>query len=110
MKKDPIIINCTPHPIKLMTNRGVETFYPSPAHLTRNHTEQDVIGQYRGTPILRSIFTACKHLPIEQSNTYYLVSTITRVSHPDRKDLLSPGSPVRNEKRQILYATTLEGN
>jgi hypothetical protein len=55
-----------------------------------------------GYPVAIKQFTDTIGLPPAKPDTYYIVSTLVRISNPHRTDILSPDLPVRDDCGNII--------
>ncbi len=108
--KHMILVNLTPHDIRVMEcrdgeNIGIETYKPS-GLVARVAVKNKEIGSVNGTPINRPIYGAVENLPDPCDDHLYIVSMIVRDACPGRKDLISPDSgptASRDDRGQIEY-------
>lgn len=89
------IINLTPHAItETMTNT---TFAPS-GTVARVSSESICAGNINNIPVFITKFGDVQDLPAPQEGTIYIVSLLVKQASPDRRDLVSPGTLVRDDK------------
>jgi len=107
------IINLTPHIINVCCGgKTVATYEPS-GTVARIDTTLINFGNFRG--LNYNLYTqkvgGIVNLPEMGVETiYYIVSTMVRTSCPDRLDLLSPATLVRNEQGQPIGCEGLVSN
>ena len=63
-----------------------------------------------GIDLYRPVFGEVTGLPEYKEGTYLLVSTMVREALPLRKDLVSPGQLLRNDKGEVIGCLGLVGN
>lgn len=106
-----MIINLCPHEIVLLDGEKRLVFATSGRVARCEETtkflfyvENDMI------PIVRKTYGEVENLPDEDVGVYYIVSAMVRLACPHRKDLLSPGDPVRDENGKIIAVKNLVKN
>ena len=108
------ILNLTPHAVKVLAEDGeVALEIPKPDQntvLPRVATVSEKVGEFQGAPLLRSELGAVENLPEMADGQLILVSAMVRLARPDRKDLVSPGSLVRNDEGQPVGCQGLTVN
>lgn len=100
------IINCTPHEINVVTDKGIVT-YPKTdnvANIPVSPVTKMTIG---GVNIVDTEFGELTGLPDQQEDTMFIVSRMVKSAVPHRTDLLVPGIPVRDEKGTIIGCKNL---
>lgn len=63
-----------------------------------------------GVDMYRTVFGEDTGLPDYEKDVYLLVSTMVREALPLRKDLVSPGQLLRNDKGEVIGCLGLVGN
>ena len=105
------IINLTPHSINLID--ADVSIAPSGA-IARvflyDTSMKPVYYMGKSIPVITSTPGEIFDLPDQKANTIYIVSTMVRLALPDRKDLFSPSSLVRDDQGMIIGANTLTRN
>ena len=103
------IINLTPHDITFINSEGeYETFVTS-GEVAR--VEQFLFAIPDTKYNLKSCVKGCvEGLPKQDINTVYIVSAMVREAEPDRDDLWSPTSFVRDEEGRIIGCTAFIQN
>lgn len=96
------IENLTKHVVTVVDgNNNVIDFQPSGIEARCKEIAMHV-DEYNGIPVYETEYDEVENLPEAKPNTIYIVSTLVRLACPDRKDLVSPAKPVRNEAGQII--------
>jgi hypothetical protein len=99
------IINLTPHAIKL-PNKTIE---PS-GKVARCEEITHPVTIIDGIEIVSKEYGEVQDLPEWALGMVYIVSFMVRDALPDRKDLLSPGDLIRNDKGEIIGCSNLVQN
>ncbi|MEV2911066.1 hypothetical protein ABNF65_21255 [Paenibacillus larvae] len=101
-------INLTPHAVHIMPlgPEGPVRTIPSSGEV-RVATEREDVAYLSGIPINRTYFGKVEGLPKKQKGTMYIVSSITAQAAPDRRDLLVPDDPVRDEEGRVIGCRAL---
>lgn len=116
-----MIINCTPHDVSiynttdccmyngsLYLREGDEEHpqpfrtYPAAKKPTRAIFAQKVEGMADGFLVYRWFPEEVVNLPDPKPGTYYIVSKMLAQACPERKDLIFPGTVVRNESGDVV--------
>ena len=92
-----MLINLTAHTINEVTT-GVSI--PPSGRVARVKASTRKINEFLGYPIFESTFGPVEGLPEPEEGVMYIVSALCMNACPERYDLLSPGSLVRNEHGQ----------
>lgn len=105
------IVNMTPHEIKVVGQAGsvIGTFQPS-GQIARLEVVRAQRGLVQGIPLYVSEVGQASGLPEAIEGRYLIVSTLVRTSFPARKDLLSPGELVRDDKGQPIGCKGFDRN
>jgi len=91
-----MILNLTPHSITdTVTNT---TFPPHGSTVPRVATTSIQVGDIDGIPLFATTFGDVQDAPPIQDGVFYIVSLLVKQALPHRKDLLSPGTLVRDDK------------
>ncbi|NFO58505.1 hypothetical protein FDB39_16980 [Clostridium botulinum] len=104
------VINLTPHAVNIVQEDNMEELmvYESEGN-ARVETKSVYIGCLNGyTPIFKTEYGKVTGLPKEQEGTYYIVSMLVKQALPNRKDLLSPSQPCRDNEGRIIGCLGLE--
>ena len=91
-------VNLTPHTVNLSSG---QTFAPS-GQVARVASTETKVAEVEGVSLLTASFGEVTDLPEPREGTFFVVSGMVRAACPDRKDLASPGRPVRNEAGQVV--------
>ena len=102
MEKSPkekfkmLILNYTPH--KVSIRKADMTFLdldpePVPA---RRAVKNVVLGTVDGIVVSSQVFGSVENLPEPKEGVLLLVSLIVAQAHPERRDLVTPGTAIRN--------------
>lgn len=88
------IVNMTPHTINVFNDNGEEVgvFEPS-GDVTRVSVET----VHHIGILFRQYYGAVEGLPVEDEDTFLLVSNMVRQAMPGRVDLVSPGQLIRDD-------------
>lgn len=117
-----MIINCTPHDVAIYTvsdcilNNGrlylhekADMEYPEPLRVypaakepARMHFVQGDPGMADGILVYRWVPHGFTGLPDAKPGTYYIVSKILAQACPERKDLIFPGTLVRDADDYVV--------
>lgn len=103
-------INLTKHSINLYLKDGSIMSIPVSRELptARVETEQKRVDTLDGIPVVRTIYNGIADIPKERTGTYYIVSSLVGMCHPDRHDLLCPNThpdEVIRDKEGNIIAT-----
>jgi hypothetical protein len=99
------IINLTPHAI-VLPDRTIE-----PGGMIARCKEFSVgAGTINDIEIIRRRYGNVENLPEAKPDTWYIVSLLVKQVLPERKDLLSPGDLIRDEKGNIIGCKNLVAN
>ena len=101
-----MLINLTPHEVRIIRGDGEITLPPSGTIARCNVTRRQV-GLVDGIPVNRTAFGAVEGLPDPQPDTYYIVSALVAQACPDRHDLLIPDDTVRDDQGRIIGCRAL---
>ena len=101
-------INLTPHALAIQLPDGSVTTIPPSGTIARVTTEEVVVSEISGVPLVERRFGAVEGLPEE--GTPCLVSALVAGAVPGRKGVYAPdtgASAVRNEKGHVVAVTRL---
>lgn len=101
-------INLTPHALTLVLPDGSTVTIPPSGVVARVTTEEVVVGQVAGVPLVERRFGAVDGLP--EDGTPCLVSALVAGAVPGRKGVYAPdtgSTALRNEKGHITAVTRL---
>lgn len=99
-------INLTPHTLNIITPSGVVDI-PTSGDVARVDTKKSVVATVGGIPILDTVFGGVTGLPPVTDGKFFIVSRIVKNAVSDRKDVLVPGAPVRDDDGVIIGADGL---
>ena len=105
------IINLTPHAVKIVREgRTLVTIEPS-GEVARVHTVNRPLGVVVvggvDVPLMGQSYGETTGLPRPVGDTLLLVSSLVRAANPDRGDLVSPGTLVRDKMGRVVGAEGL---
>ena len=105
------LVNLTPHKVTVVSKDGsvIASFLPSGV-VARMSVTDEKIGEVEGIDIYKSQFGDVEDLAEVEDCTMFIVSRIVRTGNPDRSDLLSPGTLVRNAEGQPVGCLGLVSN
>lgn len=107
--------NLTPHEVKIFKLNGVtpdlDVIIEASEIIARVSCEYiKVDKKVDGIDLYRHVFGEVTGLPAYEEGVYLLVSTMVRETLPLRKDLVSPGQLLRNDKGEVIGCLGLVGN
>ena len=116
-----MVINCTPHDVAIYSSadccmyngslylREGDEEYPEPLRVypaakkpARVTFVQKPDGMADGILVYRRFPEEAVNLPDPKPGTYYIVSKMLAQACPERKDLIFPGTVVRNESGDVV--------
>lgn len=99
-----MIVNCTPHPIRLyhLDHDELLDEIPPSGQVARLSTFQVTTEDHDGFPVALVAYGAEAELPPEQEGVWYIVSLPTALAVMKRRDLLVPYDEVRNEQGTMI--------
>ena len=103
------LVNLTPHDIKVKTQDGFVTI-PKSGQVARVDVTRSSIVSLNGIDIFRPNFGNVIGLPPVQDGTAYIVSAMVRGAVPDRIDVFSPGSLIRDDAGNVIACDGLDCN
>lgn len=90
-------INLTPHMINVVDKEGKPVKnIPASGTVARCSQKEEIKEQLGGVDIYEMTFGEVIGLPVTVDNTFYIVSRLVAAAKPERKDLLVPGSLLRD--------------
>jgi len=99
-------VNLTPHEIKIVGEDGEVRVVPPSGQIARVRSEQTVVGEVNGVPIVKTTFGDVEGLPEPQPNTVFIVSSLVAQLVPHRDDVVapdtSPSGAVRDADGRII--------
>lgn len=103
-----ILINLCPHPVKILTPYGV-TELPQAGPAARLHYLEDDEEFFEFGLLKRAKFYASE-LPDPEPDTLYVVSSLVRIAHPYRTDLVTPYDLIKDQDDRPYACLALLGN
>ena len=101
------IINLTPHALNII-NASNEAVVISPTgKIARVSSKTEIVDTINGINIMKQTFGDVIDLPESTENTIFVVSRMVKDRVPNRTDVLVPGTPVRDDKGNIIGANGL---
>lgn len=121
------LINLTPHAVRIFTADGkteLVTVQPSGvvARVAVSRQESGVVpieadaerllarDPLAGIPVFVCAYGAVENLPATENGKIFIVSAMVRTAVPTRRDTLSPGELIRDDKGQPIGCCGLEAN
>lgn len=104
-----ILINLTPHTVSIINGERVTEIEPS-GEIARIAAISEKIGTAASLPLFVTRYGNVTGLPPAQSGTFFIVSSIVRIAHPERTDLLSPSGLLRNSEGRVVGCTGFDVN
>lgn len=107
--------NLTPHEVKIFklvgTTPDLDVVIEEGEEVVRVSCEYiKVDKKVDGIDLYRTVFGEVTGLPDYEEGVYLLVSTMVREVLPLRKDLVSPGQLLRDDKGEVIGCLGLVGN
>jgi len=103
------IVNLTPHAINIRTDREIEI--PPSGIIARCEEKTEAVDniEYQNSviPVIQKRLGCVTNLPPPEEGTVYIVSMAVAQACPERKDVLTIGEPIRDEKGRIIGASSL---
>ena len=101
------MLNLTPHPITVQLPDGSRTTFPPSGQLARVTTEEVVVGEMAGVPVISRSFGQVTGLPEE--GTPCIVSALVAGAVPGRRGVYAPdsGPTAIREGGQVVAVTRL---
>jgi len=117
------IRNFTPHAVRLEIGRGTVVVFESEG-IARVSTSEEICGgialaaeaygvedrEVLDITLFEQVHGAPEGLPPERAGVYLIVSGLVRCALPHRKDLLSPGDLIRDERGRVTGCRKLIAN
>jgi len=94
------LVNLTPHPVVVVSDREVRRLEPSGQVLRLAETVENV-GELDGIPLVRKTLRLEGELPPRQDGVYYVVS-LAVAQMAGRPDFLVPDDLVRDEEGRVI--------
>ena len=110
MKNNIKVVNCTPHDVNLITEKGNITF-PRSGIIPRLTEQQVKINSINSNgieiDIMKKSFLEPEGLPEPQENTIFIVSALVAGAAKDRDDLVIPNDTIRDDQGRIIGCKNL---
>ena len=94
------IKNLTPHVINIVNSETFEIIQSIPSEnsqpLRVTETKQ-LLYTINGIDVYKTVYGKCEQLPLQEENTFLIVSRIVIDAHPDRDDLLTTSGIIRKD-------------
>ena len=103
-----MFINLTPHTINIIS--ATATTAISSSGLARCAAPATPAFSHEGVEVVTTSYGEVSGLPDPTPGVFFIVSGLVRAALPHRKDLLSPGDLVRDEKGQPIGCRNLISN
>lgn len=104
------VVNCTPHDVNLVTEKGNITF-PRSGIIPRLTESQEKINSISSNgiriDIMKKSFNEPEGLPEPKKGTIYIVSALVAGACKNRDDLVVPNDTVRDEAGRIIGCKNL---
>lgn len=100
------IVNCTPHPVVIITDAGNITI-PASGVLVRLAAKTVQADPIDGIATSRTVFGEPEGLPKFEDGTFLIVSQLVKSALPNRDDLLVPAEVVRDKDGNIIGCRSL---
>src|SRR5690554_5215101 len=104
------VVNCTPHDVNLVTEKGSITF-PRSGIIPRLTESQKKINSVNSNgieiDIIAKSFLEPEGLPEPKEGTIYIVSALVAGAAKDRDDLVIPNDIIRDDKGNIIGCKNL---
>lgn len=105
------IINCTPHPIKLVNEAGEVVFsLPKGQVIPRLAQTTNKVSEINGIAITETMFGETQDLPEYNQDTILIVSRLVLTANRNRTDLVVPNELVRDSEGNIIGCKSLARN
>ena len=104
-----MVINLTPHPIRVRMPNGDEAVFPPSGTIPRVETIEAPSAEIEGIPTVTRKLGQVAGLPSPQEGVFYIVSSLV-FEASDRSDLLAPDTGktcVRDSNGNIIAVTRL---
>lgn len=98
-----MFVNLTPHLLNIHTPSGVVDI-PTSGDVARVSTTKSVAALIDGIPIFDTVFGDVTGLPPVTDGVFFIVSRIVKNAVPNRKDVLVPGAPIRDDNGVVIGA------
>lgn len=101
------LINLTPHTLNIVRADSSVLTIEATGKIARVSSKTEVVEVIDGIEVIEQTFGNIVDLPEPEEGTKYIVSRMVKNLVPERKDVLVPGLPVRDDKGNIIGAKGL---
>lgn len=101
------IINLTPHSLNILNSKNETVTIAPTGKIARVTSKTEIIDTINGINIMKQTFGDVIDLPEPTENTVFVVSRMVKDRVSNRTDVLVPGTPVRDDKGNIIGANGL---
>jgi len=101
------ILNYTPHPVTLLSNKDEVIFTFESKGLIRLKATTVEVASENGIRFTKTVFGEPEGLPEFKIGIYYIVSQLVKSALPNRVDLLVPAEVVRDSEGTIIGCRSL---
>jgi hypothetical protein len=98
---DTTFVNLTPHEINVVLDDEIKSFSKS-GTIARVSEESTLVAWIGGCPIFESKWGDVIDLPEAEEGIVFIVSAMVRSAVPNRRDVVSPGNPVRDAEGRVI--------
>lgn len=95
-------VNLTPHDINVVKTDGTVFSIPKSGDVARCAQSRQDVGVVDGINISTTKFGDVQDLPDPEIGVWFIVSALVRGAVPHRKDVLSPGTLVRDDAGNVI--------
>ena len=93
-----MLVNLTPHTLNIFSHSGSDSINIEPSgSVARCAVLSEDCGEFDGIPLTSTQMGKVEDLPDPIEGTLYVVSMVVRSAVPERTDVASPGTLVRDE-------------
>lgn len=104
-------INLTPHTINIISKDFKMSIDPDKSYpVPRVNMQRHELCTIMSIPIYKNTVGDVMNLPDQVDDTYYIVSTLVKMAAPARKDLLSPGNLIRDDRGNVIGCDGFDAN
>lgn len=96
------IVNCTPHQVVVHNSDGDKVVFEPSGIVPRVSMSRTLLYKLEGVEIFATRYGDAVDMPKVVPGTSYIVSNMTAAACSDRRDLLTPGDPIRDEEGRII--------
>lgn len=96
-----MFINMCKHEIKVQQSDGTFKVIPPSGKVARCSQQSTIVSTHLGVDLIQTTFGEVEDLPEPSEGVLLIVSGMVRTALPNRKDLVSPGDMLRDEKGNV---------